>query len=626
MGGLHGKQHHSKLQNFNNCPVEPVRFDTSWLETVERSFIVVWCDATIGLNTNADDDTNTLMQLARILNRKRQLIHTFNEIAPCRDFIKNVNNILLIVSGSMGLELVPTVHDLNQIHSVYIFCMNKPKYDAWAKQYQKVRGVYTDIKQICECLKTYFISQISSEYEQLQFDLLNNELKLPLIDILDISFVYPLLSKTIIFNIKSIKHQDMINYCRMEYTNDYQTHLINEFEKNYSKHNPLWWFTRDRFFQGLINRALQIHDFYTLCIMSSYIKDLDNKLLELNRQQVNTAPQILNLYLSQSILTADFEKLKTNIGGLMCMNQFLFANTEQAIALLFIDSQNSASAPAHQVNVLFEISISKTIQPNVSYGNVGSISEFVHEKEYLLSMSSIFCIEKIEELKEISSIWTIQLTLIDKTDPQLTNITQAINEEYLYNIDEISELGSSITKQLYHFKSTRKLLEQALNFRTKPIRPILLYYNMGIIYDCLNDYDKALNHYKSAITVTRSSVPNTQLRDNLCLVPFYSNLGVSYQHLNRNKQAFEHAFRTLDILSKDSTDSIFKKEFTASSHFNLGLILELQGKLEEAKPHYEYALKVRQQYLPVNHPDITTVQFVIDSLKAQLDDPIDETL
>jgi tetratricopeptide (TPR) repeat protein len=355
--------------------------------------------------------------------------------------------------------------------------------------------------------------------------------------------------------------------------------------------------------------------------MNPFIKDLDNKLTELYQQQIGSAPKILDLYFSQSISIHDFEKLKLNKGGLMCINHFLFANTEKTIALMFIEHQTSTSVNSNNIDVLFEISISKTIKPNVSYGNIGTISEFVHEKEYLLSMSSIFRIEKIEQLNEIPSIWSIHLTLIDKNDSQLINLTQIINTEYLYNGNDLSELGFDITNKLYQFKSTRKLFEQVLNCRSKQIRPILLHYNMGIICDCLNEYDKALDEYKEARNLTRASVPNGQQKDSICLVPLYSNTGLIYQQINRYNHAFDHAFRTLNILSNDGANSIFKKELSASSHFNLGLILDLQGKIHEAKIHYEQALKHRREYLPNNHPDITDLQETIASLSAQLNEP-----
>jgi len=623
MGIFHGKCRSSKLRDLNICPIKPTDWETNSFDRIENSFVVVWCDASIGLNTNSDDDTNTLVQLARIVNKKRQLIHTFNEVNPCRDFIKHVNNICLIISGSLGQELIPLVHDLIQIHSIYIFCMNKPKYDAWAKQYPKVCGVFTDIKEICECLKSYYITQTPSDYEQLQFDLVNKETILPTKDKREYPFLYSLLNKMILANMKSIKQENMIEFCRMEYQSKYQAHLINEFETNYFQHNPIWWFTRDSFFQGIINRALQIHDLYTLSMMNPFLKDLDLKLSELNRQQLPISPKPLLLYLSQSISMDDLKKLKLNNGGFMCINQFIFANTEKSIALMFIELQNPTAMNTNNVNVLFEISISQTNPANVSYANIGAISEFVHEKEYLLSMSSIFRIDKIEECIDIPSIWSVHLTLIDKNDSQFIKFIDIINQEYFDQDNDLEELGMNIIERFYQFKSTRKLYEQQLSFKTKPIRSILLHYNMGIIYDCLNKYDKALEEYKYAINITRNFVPNGHQEDRICLIPLYSNIGLTYQQLNQHKHAFDHAYRTLNILSKDGVDTFFKKELSASSHFNLGLILDLQGKNHEAKTHYEQALKNRMEYLPNNHPDIIGLHEIIASLSSQSNESTD---
>jgi tetratricopeptide (TPR) repeat protein len=584
---------------------------------------VVWCDQSIGSNTNSNDDTNTLLQLARIVNKKRQLIHTFTEIDPCREFIKHVNNICLIISGSFGKKLVPLVHDLIQIHSIYVFCMDKQKHDEWARQYPKICGVFTNINEICECLKNYFITQTSLDYEQLQFDFFNKDLILSTFDRREYPFIYSLLSKMILSNMKSIKQEDMIEFCRTEFSSQYQTHLIDEFETNYLQHNPIWWFTRDSFFQGIINRALQIHDLYTLSMMNPFIRNLDLKLSELRRQQLSTSPKQLLLYISQSISKNDLNKLKLNNGGFMSINQFIFANTDKAIALMFIQLQSSETIDTNHVNVIFEISISQTNSANVSYANIGAISEFVHEKEYLLSMSSIFRIDKIEEFIDIPSMWSVQLTLIDKNHPQLIKLNEIINREYFDQDDDLEELGINLIDRFYQFKSTRKLYEQQLNFKTEPIRSVLLHYNMGIIYDCLSKYDKALEEYKYAINLTRNIIPNGLQEDRVCLIPLYSNMGLTYQQLNQHKHAFDHAYRTLNILSKDGANTLFKKELSASSHFNLGLILDLQGKNQEAKTHYEQALKNRMEYLPNNHRDVIDLQKLIASLSSQSNESAD---
>ncbi|CAF1281906.1 unnamed protein product [Adineta steineri] len=617
MGATHGKDRPFKfLDSHSLSSKSSISQNTNDDETADRAFIVVWCDATIGASSN--DDVNTLIQLARIVNRKRQLIHTFSELNACKEFITHANNICLIVSGQMGTDLIPLVHNLKQIHSIYIFCFNKAKYDPLVKQYEKVRGSYTEISEICDYLKKYFISQsTTSDYEQLQLDVLKSNLTLPTVDQQEVAFLYPILSKMILCNMNLIKKDDMINYCRTEYTSDYHKQLIDEFEKTYSQHDPIWWFTRDNFFQKIINRALQIHDYFTLCMMSPFIQDLIKQLAQLHGQQINSSMKTFDLHSCQSISTEDFEKIKFNQGGYMCINQFLFANSERAIPMLFLQHQTTSSINTKNLDILFRISISETNQANVSYANIGVKCQFVHEKEYLLSMSSIFRIEKVEPLVEIPSAWFVHLILVDKNDAEITKLTKSINIDQLIEKNNLTELGSTVTNKLYQFKSTRKLFEQVLNFKTKQIRSSLLHYNMGVIYDCLSEYEKAVNSYKYAIDLTRQNLVNGFQKDDLCLVPLYSNMGLSYQRLNRFTHAFDHAFRALNILSKDQDSSFFKKELFASTYFNLGLIHDLEKKSSEAKTYYDQALRSRCEYLTKDHPDVISLQNTLQSLASQ---------
>ena len=51
------------------------------------------------------------------------------------------NQIILIVSGQCGQELVPRIHHLQQISHIYVFCLNKQLNEQWAKNYQKVQVI-----------------------------------------------------------------------------------------------------------------------------------------------------------------------------------------------------------------------------------------------------------------------------------------------------------------------------------------------------------------------------------------------------------------------------------------------------------------------------------------------------
>ena len=599
----------------NSLVVADIR---EWMIAVEKSLIFVWCDASIGTQTHDDDQKNTILQLAQLVNKNGQLVHTFNDLHTCQEFITHVNNVCLITSGSLGEQFVPLIHNLSQIHSIYIFCFNKQKHELWAKNYAKVRDVCTDIRSICESLKTYIISQTSADYDRTEFDIISSEIKSPTIDKHELPLIYAKLSKIILLNMDSSDHgkQDMINYLQDEYTSDYQIQLINDFERNYSRHNPIWWYTRNCFFQGIINRALRSHDLYALCSMHRFIKDMDSKLVQLHTKQKATN-ESLTLYFAQFLLKKDFQHIQDNHEGLMCINQFISVNSERSIAVMFLKQQNSSTINGNKIRVLFQIHINRTIQSNVSYANIASVSEFVHEKEYLISFSSIFRINKVEKLHEIPSAWLIQLTLIERNDLQYNNLTQYIQAEQLDEEINLPELGYKIKNILYPFKSANTLFKHALDHKKQEFRAIMLHYNMAVIYDALSEYEKSLDEYRCALNIARDSIPTCHQKDDLCLVPLYSNMALAYEKKEVFSCAYEHAFRALQIVLNSPNDSILLKELESSCYCNLGSIHDQHGKFISARNFYGHALKIRQEYLPLGHPDITVLQNLITLLSAK---------
>jgi hypothetical protein len=593
-----------------------------WMIAVEKSFIFVWCDASIGTQNNGADQKNTIMQLAQLVNKNGQLVHTFNELHTCREFIAHVNNVCLIISGSLGQEFVPMIHNFEQIHSIYIFCFNKAKHELWAAPYPKVRGVFTNIQTICESLKSYIISRTLSDCDRIEFDLISSEINSPTIDKHELCLIYAKLSKIILLNMNSSDHghRDMINYCRNEYTSDYQIQLINDFERNYSQHNSIWWYTKNCFFQGIINRALRSHDLYVLCSMHRFIKDMDSKLVQLHGKQRTSSTEPLNLYFAQILSNDDFQNLKENRGGLMCINQFISANSEQGIGMMFLKQQNSSTLNGNKIRVLFQIHIDPTIQPNVAYANIGSTSEFVHEKEYLISLSSIYRVNKFEKLFDISSGWLIQLTLIGRNDLQYNNLTNYIQEEQLNEEINLQELGYKIQNRLHLFKSANQLFKLALEQNKQEFRAIILHYNMAIIQDALDEYGKSLDEYRCVLNIARDFIPTCHQKDDLCLVPLYSNMALTYIKKELFSHALEHAFRALRIVLSVQTDTVLIKELESSCYFNLGSIHDQNGKFFEARNFYEHALRIRQEYLPLGHPDVTVLQRLISLLSPTKSD------
>ena len=65
----------------------------------------------------------------------------------CMKFIREQcagKRVFLITSGSLGRRVVPTIHDLEQIYAIYVYCADVPYNQEWACKYAKVRVVCND--------------------------------------------------------------------------------------------------------------------------------------------------------------------------------------------------------------------------------------------------------------------------------------------------------------------------------------------------------------------------------------------------------------------------------------------------------------------------------------------------
>jgi hypothetical protein len=89
----------------------------------------------VWLDNSADDDTT---QQLKVLDNNLKIFKDKNE---CEEYVKSQSpdaRITLIVNGTLGQELVPTIDSLPQIITIYVYCMNKEVHEKWAKTFPKV--------------------------------------------------------------------------------------------------------------------------------------------------------------------------------------------------------------------------------------------------------------------------------------------------------------------------------------------------------------------------------------------------------------------------------------------------------------------------------------------------------
>jgi hypothetical protein len=78
---------------------------------------------------------------------------------------------------------------------------------------------------------------------------------------LDQSFMYTQILKEILLTINfQQEHIDeLLTYCREQYVgNSAELKNVNKIEKEYYRHQPIWWYTHQCFLYSMLNRALHL--------------------------------------------------------------------------------------------------------------------------------------------------------------------------------------------------------------------------------------------------------------------------------------------------------------------------------------------------------------------------------
>ena len=201
-----------------------------------QNVLLVWLDNNIDNNT--EDCQNTVTQLRRVMNE----INTFTDGDQCVHFIEatNDNKVCMIISGALGQHIVPRVHGMSQVDSIFIFCGNKKRHEGWAKDWSKIKGVFTDIGPICEALK-----QASKQCEQdampISFVATTGDASNKNLNQLDPSFMYTEILKKILLTIEfEPKHfKQFIEHCRLQFAeNDEELKNIKKIERTYRDKLP----------------------------------------------------------------------------------------------------------------------------------------------------------------------------------------------------------------------------------------------------------------------------------------------------------------------------------------------------------------------------------------------------
>ncbi|CAF4506848.1 unnamed protein product [Rotaria socialis] len=606
---------------------------------VVQNCLLVWLDPS--LDETKDHVRDALTLFSAIINP----VHIFTDSDQCIDFLTEIKDakVFMIISDSLRENIIPLIHNMPQLYSIFILCNDKLCPDNWIQSWSKVKGAFDQIYQICDIVRR-LTKKCEHDMTPMSFIAVNDNdpasLSIQHINQLDPTFMYTQIFKKVLLEIDDKDDDKAIKfftaYCRQIYSdNSVQLKNITKFESEFQLYKPIWWYTSEYFLYSMLNRALRTLDVNIMLKMGFFIRFLHRHIEQLYQEQSTDFEQHFTVYRGQCLSKMDFEKLLKTIGGLMSFNNFLSTSRDKNVSMAFADSD---PMNLDSIGILFIMSI----EPKMSkspFALIDKVSQFDSEEEILFSMHTVFRIVEIEKVSKSSLMWRVHLILTADDDPHLAVLTKYMQEEsngstgwermghLMHTLGE-SEKGEEVytmlieqasnekdTANYYHhlgvMKDRRGEYREAIRFyeqsiaiqeRTKDPNHKRLetsYHNLGLAYNNMGEYSKALSFYEKALYMEKKILPE----NHPSLATSYNNIGLLYDNMGEYSKALSFYENSLDIYQKTLPPN---HPLLATLHSNIGVLFTNLGEYSKALSFYEKALDIEKKVLPTNHPDLAT--------------------
>ncbi|UJR10994.1 hypothetical protein I4U23_015178 [Adineta vaga] len=568
-------------------------------------FVCIWLDKQ---SNRSDDYTYIHNTLQTILDSFR----TYRNANQCVDYIFNLKNMkgILITIDTFAEEIIPVIHNCEQINSIYILTSKKTTYQAWIKDYSKIHGIFHDRKQLADEIKRD-ITQ--SQTDTLSISLISStDVSSHDINRQDPSFMYSQLLKEIILNDHKEEkedetRQDMLQYCRTIYANNPDTlTILDEFEQNFIPELSIYWYTRECFLYRILNKALYTPEPHVLYKLRYFLRHLHQQIVsQATLQRTNLLP--MTVYRGQSISLDQIEKLQRNVGGFLSFNNFLSTSRQRDVAMNFL--------LGFEISVLFEMKINPSID-KFPFANIEHLSYQQGnetEEEFLFSTGTVFRILQIDKTDDL--FYSVQLTLSVDTDEQLAEYTKQTREEIRSPHSFLSLL--KLMHQLSQYDNIEDFAKMFHNDQTLVTDIILsggIHHVFGSIYNERDQPKKALKHLQESLSQYLTIMP----ADHPKLSPTYNNIGSAHATQSDYETALTFYQLALDCQSNSSNPDV--SSIVAYTN-NIASIYFQQKQYTKALESHKHALKLQLEHFGDNNSSLTNTYNIISVIYYKLNDP-----
>ncbi|CAM4876627.1 unnamed protein product [Rotaria socialis] len=538
-----------------------------------------------------------------------EYLKIYKDFEACQQYIDSLDNadkVFLIVSGSLGEKMLPSIHELAQIVCIYIFCVDIHKHQEWAKKFSKIRGIFSDAKLMVDRLQRD-IQLLLYHFTPVNIFTMQNVKENTLQNINKEQATYmwfQLLIETLLRLPQTYQAKcDLIDESKERYrNNDVEKRKIEQFSLEHTHENVIEWYTRDCFLYRLVNRAFRMRNIDIIFKYRYFIVDLHQRLVELHQAQYSTKSSVdITVYRGQLMSAEELAKLKANKGGIFSVNTFLSTTTRSNVAVNFIT--DALERPFFE-KVLYEINVSGHGPWKWPFADIHDASCNDDEREILFDMGSTFRIDEVYELTK--DLWCVSLILLNINDLSVgidTKLYDYLVKNSLGENEPSILILCNFLEQMGEFERSRQFCHLILRDKPEGQQLISIYSHLALIEYDLGNIHKAKAICEQALAMQiELDIQNGGTTASSALNHLHSRLGLIFSELGDYKRAVQYyeqaTLINAIVLDEDDVD-------LAVGFNNLGVAYKDLGDFKKALYCLEdRALKLQLSKLPPNHPDL----------------------
>ncbi|CAF4688255.1 unnamed protein product, partial [Rotaria sp. Silwood2] len=301
-------------------------------------------------------------------------------------------------------------------------------------------------------------------------------------------------------------------------------------------------------------------------------------------------------YRGQTLSKEILFKIKSNLGEILSMNNFILASKNRQDSLGFLRKSVPPSDSVYRV--LFEMKIPSEYslqkqRPFIDINYLNNYKKSSNEDNDLYSI--LFFIGSIFRINTVvfdinNDCWIIQLTLYDEgINQDFSQVFTFLNDTKRSNTENAIALAN-LLRQISP-NSAEQFYKHLLKKNSESLSKLECYRGLGLCSYSKDDSEQALEYFEKAL--------NLKPNDKLIKSSLHNSIGLVYAQQDQIDEALIHFNRALENTSLPL--------HIACVHHNLALIYSQQGKYEEELEHYQEALKYRTRQLPAHHLQLASL-------------------